>query len=112
MKLICEGFENIFDRIVDKSLLMRRLNLSVIVEKYNENLNIRKEEQLSLFIDYDELELERKNKEIKLKKENRVQKTIIDIKKKYGKNSVLKASNLDEGSTMIERNKQIGGHKA
>ena len=111
-KLICEGFENIFDRIVDKSLLMRRLNLSVIVEKYNENLNIRKEEQLSLFIDYDELELERKNKEIKLKKENKVQKTIIDIKKKYGKNSVLKASNLDEGSTMIERNKQIGGHKA
>ena len=69
-------------------------------------------EQLNLFVDYDELEKSKKEKIKELEEENKLQLTILDIKKKYGKNMILKAHDLEEGGTTIERNKQIGGHKA
>ena len=47
-----------------------------------------------------------------LDKEKRLQKAMIDVKKKYGKNAMLKGTNLQEGATMIDRNNQIGGHRA
>lgn len=62
-------------------------------------------QQLDLFTDYEALKKEQE-------KERRLQKSILDIKKKYGKNAIIKGMNLQEGATACERNRQIGGHKA
>ena len=64
-------------------------------------------EQIDLFTDYSEVE--RKNE--KEKKERNLQRSILDIKKKYGKNAILKGMNFEDGGTTIERNEQVGGHK-
>ena len=69
-------------------------------------------EQLNLFVDYDELEAKKKKKMEQLEEEDKLQKTILEIKDKYGKNMVLKGHDFEEGGTTRERNKQIGGHKA
>ena len=72
----------------------------------------RQFEQLSLFTDYAALEKERKAEEERLAKERRLQEAMLSVKKKYGKNALLKGMNLQEGATARERNRQIGGHKA
>ena len=96
----------LFDRIIDKNLLTRRINITAnnVVNEY-EAENKNKFEQMNLFIDYNQ-----KQKEMEFKEKN-LQKSILDIKKKYGKNAVLKGMNFIEGGTMIERNAQVGGHK-
>jgi DNA polymerase V len=98
----------LYDRIIDKRLLARRVNITannVISEERAEKEN--SSEQINLFTDYKKIE-EKQNKE---KKERNLQKSILDIKKKYGKNAILKGMNFEEGATTIERNGQIGGHK-
>ena len=65
-----------------------------------------------LFTDYDELVEKREKENAALQKERKIQEAMIDIKSRYGKNSIIKGTNLQEGATSIERNKQIGGHKA
>ncbi len=76
----------------------------------------RKEEaqpvQLDLFTDYEALEREKQAEEAELEKERKMQKALIDIRDKFGKNAIVKGLNMQEGATAIERNKQIGGHKA
>ena len=93
--------------------MIRRINVtatSIINE--SEAKQIKEYKQLSIFDDQD-LEESKTQKEIKDdEKENKTQKTILAIKKKYGKNAIMKGMNLEEGATMKERNKQIGGHKA
>ena len=69
-------------------------------------------EQLNLFTDYELAERGRKAEEANLEKEKSMQKAMIEIKKRFGKNAVLKGMNLEEGATTIQRNGQIGGHKA
>ena len=69
-------------------------------------------EQLDLFTDYDALERKRKEEEKRLSKERRLQEAVLSVKKKYGKNAILKGTSLQEGATAMERNRQIGGHKA
>ena len=69
-------------------------------------------EQLDLFTDYEALEKERKAREERLARERRLQEAVLSVKKKYGKNAILKGMNLQEGATAVERNRQIGGHKA
>lgn len=69
-------------------------------------------EQMDLFTDYDALERERKTEEERLSKERKLQEAMLSVKKKFGKNAMLKGMNLQEGATTIERNRQIGGHKA
>ena len=69
-------------------------------------------EQLDLFTDYVALENERKQEQEEREKEKRIQQAVLDIKKKFGKNAVLKGMNFEEGATTRERNEQIGGHKA
>lgn len=69
-------------------------------------------EQLDLFTDYEALEKELEEKKTALAKEHSLQKAVIGIKKKYGKNSILKGMNFEEGATAKERNNQIGGHKS
>lgn len=107
-----EAIVKLYDKIVNPNLLIRKINIGVNVVK-EELINFNESyEQLNLFIDYsktDEIKKENKNK---LEKEKKIQQTVIDIKNKFGKNSVLKGMNYEEGATTKERNKQIGGHKA
>ena len=67
---------------------------------------------MDLFTDYAALEAQKKAEEEKLRKERRAQEAEIAIKKKFGKNAILKGMNFGEGATQRERNAQIGGHKA
>ncbi len=69
-------------------------------------------EQLDLFTDYMTANAKKEDEDAELAREKRVQKAMLDIKKKYGKNAILKGMNLEEGATTVGRNKQIGGHKA
>lgn len=108
-KLICETAMKLFDRIVDKELLVRRMYIvanHIITE--NDAEKEREYIQLNLFSDTGKQEAE----ENELKKEKDMQKAILKIKSKYGKNSIIKGMNLKEGATALERNRQIGGHKA
>ena len=108
-KLICETAMKLFDRIVDKELLVRRMYIvanHIITE--NDAEKEREYVQLNLFSDTGKQEAE----ENELKKEKDMQKAILKIKSKYGKNSIVKGMNLKEGATALERNRQIGGHKA
>ena len=105
--------EGLYDRIINTHLLVRRITLTanrVVVEnsvKRQENF-----EQLELFTDYTKREAEEKKEQQELEKEKKLQRAMLDIKKKYGKNAVLKGMNLQEGATARNRNGQIGGHKA
>ena len=74
--------------------------------------NNKEYEQMNLFTDYNEIKKKEELEKKKLNKEKRVQKTILSIKSKYGKNAILKGMNLSAGATTKERNEQIGGHKA
>ncbi len=106
-KIIMEAIEKLYNRIANKDLLVRRLNV-VANNVVNEiEVNTDKDEQISLFVDYNKIQKENE----KEKKENNLQHVIIDIKKKYGKNAILKGMNLEKDGTTIERNMQIGGHK-
>ena len=71
------------------------------------SLSLYSVEQIDLFTDYSEI----KKKNEKEKKERNLQRSILDIKKKFGKNAILKGMNFEEGGTTIERNEQVGGHK-
>lgn len=108
-KLICETAMKLFDRIVDKELLVRRMYI-VANHIITENDAEKEHEyiQINLFSDTGRQEAE----ENELKKEKDMQKAILKIKSKYGKNSIIKGMNLKEGATALERNRQIGGHKA
>ncbi len=108
-KLICETAMKLFDRIADKNLLVRRMY--IVANHIISESEAEKESeyvQLDLFTDTKKLEAE----ENELKKEKDMQQAILKIKNKYGKNSIIKGMNLKEGATALERNRQIGGHKA
>ena len=111
--MIIDAALELYDKIINKSLLVRRINI-VANHVINEN-DIKHEEQyeqLDLFTDYDEVLLKRKEEDEKLLRERKMQEAVLSIKKKYGKNAVLKGMNFEEGATAISRNSQIGGHKA
>jgi DNA polymerase V len=112
-KLILDAVTELFERIVDKNLLIRRVN--VTANHVVDETTIQKTEnfeQLDLFTDYAAAQAKKEEEEAELAREKRVQKTMLEIKKKYGKNAILKGMNLEEGATTVDRNKQIGGHKA
>ena len=112
-KIITEAAMELFDRIVDKDLTVRRMYVvanRVVPE--SEAAQTRSEsEQLSLFTDYAALERERQAEDEALAREKRLQKAVLNIKRKFGKNSILKGMSFEEGATARERNKQIGGHR-
>ena len=112
-KRIVAAVDSLFERIVNSDLLVRRMYVvanHIIPE--SEADEIEDYEQLDLFSDY-EAQIKKRNEEKEsLEKERNLQKAIIHLEGKYGKNAVLKGMNLKEGATTIERNGQIGGHKA
>ena len=112
-KIMCAVSE-LFDRITDKSLLIRRLNVTanhVIAESAAPKKNDGYE-QLDLFTDYATLQAEQEQEQRELEREKKMQQAMLTIKKKFGKNAILKGMNLEEGATAKDRNAQIGGHKA
>lgn len=112
-KLITEAVSELYDRIVDKNLLVRRINLTACnVIRECDVKEDETPEQLSLFENYEEKERKKAELEASLEKERRMQDALIEIKQRYGKNSILKGMNYKEGATAKDRNRQIGGHKA
>lgn len=107
-KIIMKAVMQLYERIMNKQLLVRRINITannVIDEKTAKKDNSY--EQIDLFTNYQK-KVEKQQAE---QTEKELQKTMINIKKKYGKNAIIKGMNLEEGGTTIERNGQIGGHK-
>lgn len=105
--LIEKAVMELFDRVVDRNLLVRRINICVnhlVPEDSVQDSG----EQLTLFTDYEALEKEKAD----LAKERNRQEAILSIRKRFGKNAILRGMNLEEGATAKERNGQIGGHKA
>lgn len=112
-KFIIEGLMTLFDEIVDPNLLVRRVNV-VANHVVGEETIIKesRDEQMNMFTDYEEKKIKDEEEAIMLEKEKMLQHTVLNIKKKFGKNAILKGINLKEGATTKERNNQIGGHKA
>ena len=107
-------WNNVIYRYSNPILLVRRITISVnnIVPEGSQPTKKQEYKQIDLFSNVeDDIEKEKKDK-IADKKEKNLQKALLEIKKKYGKNAVLKGMNLEEGATAKDRNAQIGGHKA
>lgn len=112
-KLIIDAASGLFERITDKKLLIRRLYLTANRVKGEGSVpEDTGSEQLDIFTDYTKEEEKRKAEALELARERKKQEAMLDIKRKYGKNAILKGMNLEEGATAQDRNQQIGGHKA
>ena len=110
---IMEAASALFDRIVDPELLIRRMYLVANRVLFENDAPRRNDcEQLDLFTDYAAEEEKRRKEEEALARERKLQQAALAIKKKFGKNALLKGMNLEEGATARDRNSQIGGHKA
>lgn len=111
-RLIMDAVMELYDRIVDRNLLVRRMY--VVANHVMDESSAKTDavpEQLDLFTDYEALEKERQEQEAALEREKNLQKAMLEIKQKYGKNAILKGMNLEEGATTMDRNRQVGGHK-
>lgn len=112
-KIIMDAVEELFDRIINRDLLVRRVNIvAARVMPESEVSEKPTFEQMDLFTDYEALEKEHLQEEQEREKERRIQHAVLDIQKKFGKNAILKGMNFEEGAMTKERNGQIGGHKA
>jgi DNA polymerase V len=112
-KLILAAMLRLYDRIVGKGLLVRRMY--VVANHVVPAEEVSREpayEQLDLFTDYEEAERRRREEEESLEKEKRLQETMLDIKQRFGKNAILHGTSYREEATGRDRNRQIGGHKA
>ena len=112
-RLMTQAGVKLYHEIVNPDLLIRRITMAanhVISEK--EVQEEQQYEQMNLFTDFGIAKKEKEEKNEKLEREKKMQKAMLDIKKKYGKNAILKGMNLQEDGTAMERNRQIGGHKA
>lgn len=112
-RLIVDATMKLYDEIINKNLLIRRINISAnrLIPESETSENTAPE-QLDIFTDYEEIEKQKQASEAEFEREKRLQNTIISLKKKFGKNTILKGMNFEEGATAKDRNQQIGGHKA
>lgn len=112
-RLITDAVTNLYEKITNGSLLIRRITLTannIVAESSDDSENGF--EQLDFFTDYEEKERIRRQEEQCLEREKKQQRAILDIKRKFGKNAIIKGMSLQEGATARSRNDQIGGHKA
>ena len=110
-EIIINNVVKLFDQIINKDLLTRRINITackVVPESEAKNEVIL--EQFDIFSDFEKLDKEKEEIKEKEEKERNLQRVVLNIKRKYGKNAILKGMNLEKGGTTISRNKQIGGH--
>lgn len=115
ISIIMDAVMELYDRIMDPALLTRRMSVvaaNVVDESEVEAQKKETYEQLSLFTDIEAEEERKKEEKAALLKERKAQEAVLAIRKKFGKNAILKGTNLEEGATTIDRNRQIGGHKA
>lgn len=112
-RIIMEAVNDLYIRIVNPELLTRRITISAnqLVDEDGARES-RSYEQMDLFTDYKNEEKTKEIEEAREKKERRMQEAVLSVKKKYGKNAILRGMNFKEGATAKERNGQIGGHKA
>lgn len=110
-KQIMDAVTALYERIVDRNLTVRRMYV-VANHIVPESSVEEQEEQLELFTDYEALARQRAAEAEMLAREREMQKAMLQIKKKYGKNAILKGMNFEEGATTIARNGQVGGHAA
>ena len=113
-RLICEAALEIYDKTVNPDLLVRRITIVVNHVRRRSDISASEPiyEQMDLFTDYPAAEQEQKREKEAEEKERRLQEAMLDIRKKYGRNMILKGMNLREGATGRERNEQIGGHRS
>lgn len=112
-KIITQAVMELFARIVDPDLLARRVYLVAAHVVPESSLNHEEVvEQLDLFTDQAAVDKRREEEAAELEREQRRQKAVLSIKKRYGKNAILKGANLVDGATTKDRNGQIGGHRA
>ncbi len=113
-RVIMEAVMGLYGRVVNKKLLIRRLNITAnnVAPEGSVSESVSQPEQLDLFTDYTALEEQKKAEAAALEKEKRLQKAILQVRRRYGKNAMLKGIDFDEDATAIQRNAQIGGHKA
>lgn len=111
-RIITESLVQLFRRVVHPDLLIRYLNITVN-HVTDERIPVRHEEgvQLELFVDEADVQQQKKVQKM-LEKERKIQEVQLKIKKRFGKNAILKGLNFEDGATARERNSQIGGHKA
>ena len=110
--ILMEAVSALYDRIMDLSLLIRRLSISAnhLVDEAEAHRR-QQPEQLDLFTDYAAQEEQQANRRQPMPGRKKLQEAMLGIKKKYGKNAILKGMNLEEGATARERNQKIGGHQ-
>lgn len=113
-KLIIEAVTQLFDKIVNPHLLIRRMSLTVdhVVDEKVMDKQAAAPKQLNLFEDSETVQKNEQQQRSALAREHRMQRTLLDIKKKFGKNAILKGTDFEDGATTRDRNSQIGGHKA
>lgn len=112
-KQIVRAVTELYDRITDRKLLVRRISMAAChVLSRSEIREEERFEQMDLFTDYTALQKEREKEQEEQERERKMQEAVLEIKRKFGKNAILKGMNLEEGATARERNSQIGGHRA
>ena len=111
-KQITEAMLALYDRIVDPALSIRRITVAACELEDESFLGRESEKQFDLFGEMDGAGEESEAEKEARMSERKRQQVMLDIKKKYGKNAILKGTNLEKGATAMERNRQIGGHKA
>lgn len=110
---IAECMMQLYDRIIDPDLMVRRINICACNLIYENNIpDDDAPVQLELFVDYEEVERQKTEKKRKEERERALQRATLQLQGRFGKNAVLRGMNLMEGGTTIERNGQIGGHRA
>lgn len=111
-EIITENVIKLYEKIINQILLVRRINLTacnLVNEEYKEKkISV---EQLDLFTNYENINKEKEEEKQGEIEEKKIKKTLLNIKKKYGKNSILRGMNFEEGATARNRNKEVGGHK-
>lgn len=112
-KIITDKIMELYDKIVDYRLFVRRVNICAnkVVSEDTVEDEIPTIQQIDLFTDYDSLNNKIKEERKKEIKERELQHAMLDIKKKFGKNAILKGMNLEEAATTIQRNQGVGGHR-
>ena len=110
-KQITQAVMELYDRIVDKDLLVRRMY--VVANHVIDANDVPQEQfvQLDIFTDYEQATELKAKEEAELAREHSMQETVLKVHKKYGKNALVKGMNMEEGATTMERNNQIGGHR-
>ncbi len=111
-KLITDKVEALYNSISDPSLSIRRVSVAAMDVIRKEDIPVNESEQLDFFTDYEERDRQRQEQKEKEEKEAKLQEAMLSVRKKFGKNSVMRAVSLEDAATFTERNGQIGGHKA